>query len=74
MTTTSFSQGIAGALDTAIASGSISTLTDGSYAIGSAIDNRPAAGTTVSYDLADLRIPINSATPVQRRLCNGVGA
>jgi hypothetical protein len=63
VTTTTFSQGLAGALDTAIASGSISSLTTGSYAIGSAIDNRPTAGSVVSYDLADLRIPINSATP-----------
>lgn len=63
MTTTTFSQSVAGALDTAIASASISTLTTGSYAIGAAIDNRPTSGTTVSYDLGDLRIPISSATP-----------
>lgn len=63
MATTTFSQAIAGALDTAIASGSISALATGGYAIGSAIDNRPTSGSVVSYDLADLRIPINSATP-----------
>lgn len=63
MTTTTFSHGLNGSLDTAVASGSISTLTDGSYAIGSAIDNRPTAGSVVSYDRGDLRIPISSATP-----------
>jgi hypothetical protein len=63
VTTTTYSQSINGSLDTAVASGSISTLTDGSYAIGSAIDNRPTSGSVVSYDLGDLRIPINSATP-----------
>lgn len=61
--TTTLSQSLAGALDTAIASGSISALANAGYAIGAAIDNRPTPGTTVSYDLADLRIPINAVTP-----------
>lgn len=63
MTTSTFSQSLSGALDTAIASGSISALTTSSWAIGAAIDNRPTSGSVVSFDLADMRIPINSATP-----------
>jgi hypothetical protein len=64
MATTNFSQSVAGALDTAIPFASINNLATGGYAIGAAIDNRPTLGTTISYDLADLRIPITSATPI----------
>jgi hypothetical protein len=63
MATTSISQGIAGALDLAIPSSAIVALANGGYAIGSAIDNRPTAGSVISYDLADFRLPITAATP-----------
>jgi hypothetical protein len=64
MATTVFSQAFA-ALDTALVA---QTIASTGYAItgapsGSPIDNRPTLGTTISYDLADLRIPINSITP-----------
>lgn len=63
MVTTVFSQAVAGAptLDTAVAGTSLNALTNGSYALGSAIDNRPTVGTTVSYDMGDLTITLSSA-------------
>lgn len=62
MATTNVSQDIL-TIDTAIASGSISALATAGFALGAAIDNRPTTGATVSADLGDLRIPINSVSP-----------
>lgn len=62
MTTTHFSQSLAGSLDTAVASTSMNALGgSGSYALGAAINNTPTDGTTVSYDLADFTITLSSA-------------
>jgi hypothetical protein len=61
MTTTHFSQSLNGSLDTAVAGSSMNALASGSYAIGSAINNTPTDGTTISYDLGDLTITLSSA-------------
>lgn len=59
--TTTFSQAVNGSLDTAVAGTSMNALASGSYALGAAIDNRPTAGSVVSYDVADLTITLSSA-------------
>lgn len=59
--TTTFSQLVNGSLDTAVAGTSMNALADGAYALGSAINNIPAAGTTISYDMGDLAIGLSSA-------------
>jgi hypothetical protein len=61
MTTVTFSQLVNGSLDTAVAGATMNTLANAAYALGSAINNVPAAGTTVSYDLGDLTITLSSA-------------
>ena len=61
MTTTNFSQSINGSLDTAVAGTSLNALTNGSYALGAAINNTPTSGSVVSYDLGDLTITLSSA-------------
>ena len=61
MATTHFSQSVNGSLDTAIAGTSLNALTTTSYALGSAINNVPTDGTTISYDMADLTITLSSA-------------
>lgn len=63
MATANFSQSVAGSptLDTAVAGASMNALTNASYALGSAIDNRPTSGSTVSYDMCDLLIGLSSA-------------
>jgi hypothetical protein len=54
MATTNFSQSVAGSLDTALPNTAIA---NGAFGISTtAIDNRPTAGSVVSYDLCDLRI------------------
>lgn len=59
---TTISQLTLGSLDTAVAGASMNALGgSGSYALGSAINNVPALGTTVSYDMADLTITLSSA-------------
>lgn len=58
---TTFSQAVNGSLDTAIAGASLNALANGSYALGSAINNTPTVGSVVSYDLADLTITLSSA-------------
>lgn len=47
--------------DTAVAGTSMNGLANGSYALGAAIDNRPTAGSVVSYDVADIAIGLSSA-------------
>ena len=59
--TTHFSQSLNGSLDTAVADATLNGLTTGSLALGSAINNTPADGTTISYDLGDLTITLSSA-------------
>lgn len=61
MTTTHFSQSLNGSLDTAVAGASMNALASGSYALGSAINNTPTDGTTISYDMGDLTITLSSA-------------
>lgn len=61
MATSSFSQLTAASLDTVLASGTV--VANGAYALCNAVDNRPTAGSVVSYDMADLRIPVTSLTP-----------
>lgn len=48
-------------LDTAVAGASMNALASGAYALGAAINNTPTAGSTVSYDLADLTLTLSSA-------------
>lgn len=59
--TTHFSQSLNSSLDTAIAGSSLNALANGGYALGSAINNTPTDGSTISYDLADLTITLSSA-------------
>ena len=59
--TTHFSQSLNGSLDTAVAGSSMNALASGAYALGSAVNNTPTDGTTISYDLADLTITLSSA-------------
>lgn len=59
--TTHFSQSLNASLDTAIAGASLNALANGAYALGAAINNTPADGTTISYDMADLTITLSSA-------------
>jgi hypothetical protein len=59
--TTTFSQAVNGSLDTAIPGSSMNALGIGAYAMGTAIDNRPTAGSVVSDDMADLTITLSSA-------------
>ncbi len=48
-------------LDTAVAGASMNALTNGSYALGSAINNTPTDGSVTSYDMGDLTLTLSSA-------------
>jgi hypothetical protein len=59
--TTHASQSINGSLDTAVAGSTLNGLTNGSLALGAAINNAPTDGSTISYDLGDISITLSSA-------------
>lgn len=64
MAVTTLSQLVSGGLDTALpntGTNGLSGLVIAGYCLGSAINNVPASGTTVSFDMADLLIKLSSA-------------
>lgn len=68
--TITVSQVVNGSLDTAVNGTSMNALTNGSYALGSAINNVPSAGTTVSYDMADLVLVLSSGVTTGANAAN----
>lgn len=59
--------------DTAVASSSLNGLTDGSYALGAAIDNTRSGG-NLGWLYADLEIVFRNGTPADTTITAGSGA